>query len=239
MEYVVYQITHRVSKKYYIGKTTLAKWQEGYMGSGIHIKRAVRKHGRKAFYRGIISTHNTEAGAFDKEEACIDCTDPMSYNLQSGGRGGSVGRVFTEETRAKMSASSKGQKGFLGRTHTPEERKRMSERQKGKTIPPETRAKISKANTGAGNSFYGKTHTPETRRRISKAKKGIPVSPEARINMSLAQKGKVLTPEHRAKISASKKGRGNGRTGMPMSAETKAKISATRKAQFIASQASP
>jgi group I intron endonuclease len=61
---------------------------------------------------------------------------------------------------------------FTGLTHTPETRAKISEAQTGKTRTPETRAKLSEAQTGALNSMFGKTPSPESLALMSDAKTG-------------------------------------------------------------------
>jgi len=70
----------------------------------------------------------------------------------------------------------------------------------GKTLPPETKEKISKASrgknnrmygrTGTKNPNYGKSHSQQSKNKISKALKGIIRSQEFKDKVSRAKKGK-------------------------------------------------
>lgn len=66
----------------------------------------------------------------------------------------------------------------------------------GITRSPETRAKMSRHQIGAGNHNYGKKASPETRAKLSEARKGE----------KCYLFGKTRSPELRAKLSEAKKG---------------------------------
>jgi len=53
-------------------------------------------------------------------------------NRNSVGNKGCVGRVYSEETKRKISESNKGKKTWLGRHHTEETKRKLSELHKGK-----------------------------------------------------------------------------------------------------------
>ena len=76
----------------------------------------------------------------------------------------------------------------LGQKFNEKIRKKMKEIHKD--ISDETKAKLSKANSGVDNPMYGKHHSLETRTKISNAKKG-------------KRKGIPHTEEHKRKLSES------------------------------------
>lgn len=86
---------------------------------------------------------------------------------------------------------------------------------RGRTHSPETRRKISAAQTGRKQS-------PELIAKRTASQVGRPLSAEHRAKLSAWQIGKVLSPEHRAKLSAAHKGKRHSR-------ETLEKMSATRR----------
>jgi hypothetical protein len=116
-------------------------------------------------------------------------------------------------TRAKISAARMGQKHpHRGHAISPETREKISAANTGRTPKPETLVRLSAAHKG-------KKHSSESRAKISAANAGRKPSPEARANMSAAQTGRKHSPETRAKMSAAKK-------GTKHSPETRAKMSA-------------
>jgi hypothetical protein len=151
-------------------------------------------------------------------------------NGTDGGEGTS-GRVFTQEQRDKISATSAGRVHTPGvrakirngniAAWTPERRAEKSAWATGRSIAPETRAKLSALNTG-------RVLTPEHRASLSRAARNR--SPETLAKIGAAGKGRTHTAETRAQISASL----TGRKRQPRSAETKAKITATANAKAAA-----
>ena len=70
-------------------------------------------------------------------------------------------KIFSEETKKKISDSLKGNKNFYGKKHTEETKKKMC---------------LSQA--GEKNGFFGKSHTDTTKKQISEKMKGVKKSPE-------------------------------------------------------------
>lgn len=79
---------------------------------------------------------------------------------------------------------------------------------RGLSHSPETRAKMSAAQTGEKHAMYGKHHTAEAKEKIRLAGTGKkypsrkPLSPEALAKISAANTGRKHTPETRARMSA-------------------------------------
>ena len=134
--YGLYKITNLVNGKIYIGKHVTNNIDDGYMGSGTWLRRAVKKYGisnfRKewlGFYEDLDELNYMERVFVD--QTWVDRAD--TYNLKVGGEGGSAkGRIVTEETRRKMSQSHKG----------------VPSPNKGKPMSAEERLKRSMANKG-------------------------------------------------------------------------------------------
>jgi len=129
-------------------------------------------------------------------------------NLTNGGEGCS-GRILSDETRCKISASHKG------RTFTEEHCRKMSEQRKGIPLSKETRQKMSE-------SSKGQKHSAESRLKMSEAMCGRTLSDEHRRKLSDVKRGTKHTPETRHRISEALKGR-------TLSQETKQKISIARR----------
>ncbi len=126
-----------------------------------------------------------------------------------------IGKHFTAEIRAKISATTKKL------WQNPEYRAKQSVTLKEKWQDPEYRAKQSTALSAA---LKEKWQDPEYRAKqstaLSTAQKKKWQTPEYRAKQSTARKKKWQTPEYRAKQSAA-------RIGTHHTTETKAKISAS------------
>ena len=121
--HLIYKTINVVNKKYYIGKHSTDDVNDGYMGSGVVLNRAIKKYGKENFKREIIFIFNDEKIALAKEKEMVThtfCRLDETYNLKEGGLGGSP----LEETRYKISKTLKN------RTLTEEHRKNMSLAQK-------------------------------------------------------------------------------------------------------------
>ena len=88
MHYTVYKITNLVNQKYYIGQHQTDDLNDGYMGSGLMISRAIAKYGLENFRKEILFDFATvqEMNAKEKELVVIDID--KTYNLKEGGTGG-------------------------------------------------------------------------------------------------------------------------------------------------------
>lgn len=98
-----------------------------------------------------------------------------------------IGRVLSEETRAKMRMS------HAGKIHTSEAKAKMSEVKTEYWRNPENRAKM----TGKNNPFFGKTHSDETKANLSARAVGRIITEETRIKISQALKGSFTSEETR------------------------------------------
>jgi hypothetical protein len=86
----IYKITNKINGKIYVGKDTTSNIN--YYGSGILIKRAIKKYGIQNFVKEIIDRTEDYVTLSDKEKYWIesyDSTNPLiGYNISLGGDGG-------------------------------------------------------------------------------------------------------------------------------------------------------
>ena len=235
MFWCIYRITNLINGKTYIGQHKYKKLNDSYMGSGVLIKRAIKKHGIKNFKKEILysriqyreTADDMERFAIAKERAI----SKAEYNLTDGGEGGSFkGRTFSEESRKKMSESHKGI------PLSEEQRRKLSESLKGRPSPmkgrfhtEETRKKMSDNSKGKNK---GRTFSEESRKKMSESHKGIPLSEEHRKSMRgrpAWNKGMPCSEETKRKISETNKGNPGPWEGKQLSEETKRKISEAHK----------
>lgn len=178
MYHYVYIIRNKLNHKFYIGKHTASNLDDGYMGSGIAIKRAIKKYGLENFAKQIICFCDSQEEALQVEQFLVtpylisreDC-----YNANIGGRGGSIkGRKLSEESRKRISAALIGNtygSGLKGKPKTEEHKRKISEGNKGRIISAEQRQIISERNKG--NKYcLGRKLSEESKHKMSEAKKG-------------------------------------------------------------------
>ena len=105
MFYTIYKITNVLNQKYYIGMHKTKKLDDGYMGSGKLIRKAIKKYGIENFRKEILHVFNNELDMRNKEKELVVLSE-NSYNLLEGGHGGfgyinlnnlRVQRHFTQE----------------------------------------------------------------------------------------------------------------------------------------------
>ena len=194
--YLIYKITNNLNGKIYIGKHITENIDDGYMGSGTVIKKAIRKYGVENFTKEILFDVYGEDLMNFLEEAIVDeafVAREDTYNLKTGGDGGSHG----EEVRRRISETEKGRipwnKGKTG-IFSEEARRKISEANKGKPGHPcsdETKKKLSAIHSKQIPPNKGRQFSEEWRKNLSEAHKGKP-SP---------RKGKHLSEETKRKVS--------------------------------------
>ena len=104
MYFYTYKITNSVNGNIYIGAHKTKRLNDGYMGSGTVLKRAMSKHGVENFKKEILQFHESQEKMFEHEmhlvdQDFVDRTD--TYNLKLGGTGGFdyINSIMTQEDR--------------------------------------------------------------------------------------------------------------------------------------------
>lgn len=87
MFYLIYKITNKVNGKFYIGAHKTKSIDDGYMGSGKYLKRAINKYGIENFKKEILCYCSSESEMWYKESEMVVMNE-NSYNLKKGGYGG-------------------------------------------------------------------------------------------------------------------------------------------------------
>lgn len=150
-------------------------WKKEFLASGFKSEKSLNR--AEMFY----------IKKFDSKNRGYNCTD--------GGEG-SVGLVFSEESRKKMSEAQSGKKAHnWGKKFSAETRAKMRKACK-KRVPmsDETKKKISESLSGENNPNRGRKAPLETRRKQSEAAKG-----------NKSNLGKKFSPEHKLGIAKAQK----------------------------------
>lgn len=121
MYYTIYKITNILDGKFYIGKHKTKDLDDGYMGSGKYIKRAIEKHGVENFKKETLHVFETEA-EMNESEARLVVLSEESYNLCPGGHGG-FGYINSNGLAVKYT------RGFSGRKHSEETKQLLRSRE--------------------------------------------------------------------------------------------------------------
>lgn len=176
MFYLVYKITNVLNGKYYIGAHKTSNKDDGYMGSGVVIKKAIEKYGVENFEKEILCECLSSSEMYAKEKELIVLSEE-TYNLKEGGNGGfdyinlNEKLRITKNKKAREITNSKhkdklsewGSKGGKARIQKhgvdPNFIKAGKTSFSGKTHSEETKKKIgehnSKIQSGSGNSQFG------------------------------------------------------------------------------------
>ena len=154
----IYLITNTLNNKIYVGKHSTNNLDDGYMGSGKIIKRAITKYGIENFNKEYLAFCDTEEKLNWLEKFYIKKYNAreVGYNLTDGGEG-ICGYNFSDESKQKISCSHKGK-------HLTEEHKqKLSEKGKGRVVGIETRKKLSR-------KLKGRVFSEEHKHKISISK---------------------------------------------------------------------
>jgi group I intron endonuclease len=216
----IYKTTNLINGKIYIGKSELSIFRKNYLGSGIILKRAIKKYSKKCFKKTILFKCSNKKELCEKEIYYIALYNSrdhnIGYNISEGGDGGSFkGRKHSEETKIKMRNSSKHLSGkdhpnFNKKASASTRRKLRRVRRLrpligllngmfGKKLSEENKLKMNAVpKIGKLNSMYGKKHSKKTISRMSIAMNGKKNpffgkthSDETRIKMSQSMIGRI------------------------------------------------
>lgn len=172
MHFTIYRITNRKNSKIYIGKHQTENLDDGYMGSGKYLKRAIAKYGIESFTKEILHIFKTEDEMNAKERELVTeefCARKDTYNICEGGKGGfgylnSTGKNIYENHSATASMNAK--KGHATvqkkRLIDPEYNKKYIERQ-GKSSAKAWKKAMELYPNGI---WFGKSHSDDTKKKI-------------------------------------------------------------------------
>lgn len=231
---IIYQVENAINGKSYVGKTIKTaerRFKEHTCGKRSLISRAIKKYGIKNFKVLTIDKAEFLEELNEKEKYWIKekgSKFPNGYNLALGGEGGDLSEFIdykphTEETKKKISRSTKGKPSPMKGKVPPMKGKKMTEEQKA-NMKGVKRSEEARKNMSV--AFQGRVISEETKLKIGQANS---VSMVGNTN-GKGGKGKVVSEESKKKMSESMKGRPSPMEGKKHSEESKKKISETKKA---------
>jgi len=170
----IYKTTCDITGKFYIGMHSTPVMEDRYLGSGKHLVRSIKKHGRKNHSREILEFLPSRDKLKEREIEIVNedlLQDPLCMNLIKGGEGG--GGLHNEDHAKKFhAAGGKAVFKMLGQRHNeklktdPDYKKQYSET-------------ISKVRQGEKNGFHGKKHSEETKAKMRAAHQKRNLSPSS------------------------------------------------------------
>lgn len=207
MFHIVYKTTNLINGKIYIGKHSTQDLDDGYLGSGRLLLKAVAKHGKENFSREILHTCSSEEEAFSKERELVTeelVNSRSTYNMTVGGNGFGVGESnpnfgnkMPEEHKKKLIKSGE-EHPMYGKHHSDETKKLISEKMKGKKLPKEVVEKISRGNRG-------KKLSEEHKERLRKFHLGRTLSEQTKEKIGDSLRGRFVSKEHIEKVREAKR----------------------------------
>ena len=104
MHHYTYQTKNLVNGKTYIGMHTTSNLDDGYKGSGVALKSAIKKYGKDNFCTTVLAFFDTREEAFEEEKFLVNVDWVKSednYNLWIGGQGNTFTKKQKEKSKAK------------------------------------------------------------------------------------------------------------------------------------------
>lgn len=189
--YLVYKTTNLVNGKIYIGKHETDNLDDGYLGSGILIRRAIEKYGKENFKREILFECSTREEMNAKEAELVNeefLKRDDIYNLKQGGEGGWDYLNNSNSSYAK--GTIKRHNAIVNAAHNRDMQKQISKCvENRKTWSDEKRKNVSRKISNAIKRLYSADKTLGKRR--TEKLKGLNQTQEVRAKMSASKQGEL------------------------------------------------
>lgn len=182
MIYTVYKITNNLNGMIYIGVHKTNNINDGYMGSGTYLKRAIRKYGLENFSKEILAVFDNPIEMFQMEKMLVNeefVSNTNTYNTKLGGSGGwdhiskeqNRRNILRLNERMKTDSLYKDVYRKAGRAGGAKIKERLKTdiyyqdmcRKAGLALVAKNHEKYP------NGTFFEKSHTEETKAKIGKA----------------------------------------------------------------------
>jgi len=158
----LYKTTCLITNRYYIGMHSTINLEDGYMGSGLRLRKSIRKYGKENHKKEILEFFETRDLLIEGEKKAITpemVNDVNCMNLRGGGEGGFIS---VEQQRHRSECG--------GKAYAKKLKNDLEARKKHSVISSETFKKTHKAGKIKYDTFTGKKHTEETKQKMKKSK---------------------------------------------------------------------
>lgn len=177
MYYTIYQTTNLINGKIYIGKHQTKDLNDGYMGSGKYLKRAITKYGAINFCKKILFSFSSEKEMDDKEHELVNeefLTRSDVYNICIGGQGG-FGYINKTQS-ITIPRNRKNSRIHLHKIDTDVEYRHRWKEALKKSNTTEVRKKRADAIRGRVGTFQGKKHNSSAKLKMQISKNKGPLN---------------------------------------------------------------
>jgi hypothetical protein len=147
-----YKITNTIDNTIYVGIHGTNNLDDGYMGSGSYLKRAIKKYGRKKFTKEILQYFKSYKEALDYEAVIVTkefIERHDTYNLKEGGF---CNYEWSDEYKRNQSIAIRGSELCRNKikilNKNPEKIRKMAESHTGMKRTEESKKKMSDAGKG-------------------------------------------------------------------------------------------
>lgn len=163
----LYKTTCNVTGRWYIGIHSTNNVDDGYMGSGLRLRRSIRKYGVENHTKEILEFFETREELTNREKEVVNfelIEEDMCMNLVAGGNGGFISIDGYKKGAKKMNEiinkRKKDDKEFAEKCRLVVSKTLKERHKEGKVKIPD---------------WTGKQHTEESKKLISESKKGTGV----------------------------------------------------------------
>lgn len=172
-KYYFYRTENTLNGKFYYGvRHSKDPEHDPYLGSGLVLKEAIRKHGRCVFQKTILEYFDTMEEAYSREAEVVNETlisNPKCYNIKYGGRGGFNNTTIIHKGSqlrrvCKVSVPKYLELGWK-EGYSKEHSENVGKAKAGHKHSEETKRKI-------GLKSAQRTHTEATKLKMSQSHKG-------------------------------------------------------------------
>ena len=163
--FLIYKITNLINNKIYIGQHVTTNIDDSYMGSGEHIKNAIKKYGIENFKKEIIAECSSfeEMNELEKELVNYEFVqNPNTYNHSIGGSYGWKNCLKYKSEKEIYAIRKNAGDAIINLMKDPEYRKQHAEKR---------RIRLKQYWKENVHNWIGKSHSEETKIKMSEAHK--------------------------------------------------------------------
>ena len=193
MLYIIYKTTNLINNHFYIGKHQCKTLNDGYLGSGIKLKQAIKKYGKENFKREVLFIFDNEEDMTNKEKELVTeelVKDSMCYNLTIGGEGGPIffGKHHSEKTKQLLRENHKAVK--------------LTDEQRKKSIEKSRQTRLEKYGSWNSSNVLKEKHLLTEEEKLQRK-----LDADKRRSETLKSKNRHLTDEQKQYLSNLNKNR--------------------------------